>query len=174
MTDIQKVWVGVFAVGIIAIIGCFTPQGKALIGSIDGPTTYSILGTTQIKVGSGCGSGFKYNTCGATALTALNFGSCTIWTSATTIAATSTQQIVCQANTDGSIGALSNITASSNCDLIMASSTNTTLGGLVVEGVSASSTAGTLVARLANFTGATFSWTSTASSSSQWEYQCFN
>lgn len=103
----------------------------------------------------------------------ISFGACTIWTGATTIAATSSQQIVCQGATNGTIAAIANIPANSNCDLVAASSTSILSGGLVISGVSASSTAGTIVANLSNFTGTTFTWSATASSSAKWDYQCF-
>lgn len=109
-----------------------------------------------------------------TATKQISFGSCTIWTGANTIAATSSQQIVCQGGSGSPIVAIPAIPANGNCDLVEASSTNTTIAGLVVAGVSASSTAGSIVANLDNLTGTTFTWTAAASSSSQWDYQCFN
>lgn len=110
-----------------------------------------------------------------TALDAIKTGSCTIWAPSQTISATSSQQAVCQGGTGGSgITAITGITTDSICDVIMASSTNTTSGTLVVAGASASSTAGNIVVRIANFTGADFSWTAAASSSAQWNYQCFD
>ena len=107
------------------------------------------------------------------AISQVSFGQCTIWAGANTIAATSSQQIVCQGAAGGPIAAIANIPANANCDLVEASSTNTTSLGLITMGVSASSTAGTIVANLANGTGATFTWSAAASSSSQWSYQCF-
>lgn len=100
------------------------------------------------------------------------YGACTIWAPANTIDATSTQQAVCQGSTTGGISALAGVTTDSVCNVVMASSTNTTLGGLVIGGASASSTAGTIVTRLVNLTGTTFTWTATASSSAQWNYMC--
>ena len=101
-------------------------------------------------------------------------GSCTIWTSSQTIAATSTQQIECQGATDGTISAITGITTDSVCSLAMASSTNTTVGSIALGGASASSTAGTIVGRLINLTGTTFTWTAAASSSDKWKYICFD
>lgn len=109
-----------------------------------------------------------------TAIAGFVTGNCTIWTNSTTISATSTQQAVCQSATDGSIGSLTGITADAICSVNSASSTNTTVGGLVVEGVSASSTAGTIVTQIANLTGTTFTWSATASSSRQWTYSCYD
>lgn len=109
-----------------------------------------------------------------TNINAIKTGSCTIWDDSTTITASTTDQVECQSATNGSIGTITGITADSICQLTMASSTNTTILGLDVEGASASSTAGTIVARLGNFTGATFTWTAGASSSPQWNYTCID
>ena len=110
-----------------------------------------------------------------TTLAGIRTGSCTIWAGATTISATSTAQVECQSATDGSLASgLTGVTSDSTCELTTASSTNTTLGSIVVAGVSASSTAGSIVARIANFTGTTFTWNSTASSSAKWKYTCLD
>ncbi|MDE2101556.1 MAG: hypothetical protein KGL39_30200 [Patescibacteria group bacterium] len=109
-----------------------------------------------------------------TAIAQESFGSCKIWTAAHTIAATSSQQIVCQGGSGGNITAITGIPANGTCALTMASSTNTKLGTLIVAGASASSTAGSIVARLVNLTGTTFTWTAAASSSAQWKYTCLN
>lgn len=109
-----------------------------------------------------------------TAITAIKAGACTIWAPATTIAASTTQQVECQGATTGGISAITGITTDAICQLTNASSTNTTSNSIVVAGVSASSTAGTLVARLSNLTGATFTWTSAASSSPKWQYSCID
>lgn len=171
----KNLTIGLVVVAIIAIIGLFTPQGKALLGAaIDSATTFGKIGTAELKVGTNCDNGFKYSGCTGTKVSAITFGACTIWAPANTITASTTQQIVCQNNTDGTIGALSGLTASSNCTFTMASSTNTNVLSIALEGTSASSTAGTIVGRLANFTGTTFTWSAAASSSAQWNYQCYN
>ena len=117
--------------------------------------------------------GFTWGTNG-TSINAIKTGSCTIWDDSTTIAATTTDQVECQGATNGSISAITGITADSICTLTMASSTVTTLAGLDVQGASASSTAGTIVGRLSNLTGTTFTWTAAASSSAQWNYTCID
>lgn len=105
-------------------------------------------------------------------------GSCTIWAPATTIAASTTQAVECQAAINGGITRIAGITADSVCTVIEASSTNAVVNGIAVVGSSASSTvtsgAGSIVLRLSNLTGASFPWTSTASSSSKWKYVCFD
>lgn len=114
-----------------------------------------------------------------TALANVKTGSCTIWAPANTIAATSSQQVECQGATNGSLSAsLTGITTDSTCYLKMASSTNTTLGTILIGGASPTSTAtvsaGSLVARIVNLTGTTYTWSAAASSSAQWQYTCFD
>lgn len=110
-----------------------------------------------------------------TNLNGLKVGGCTIYSTATTIAASSSAVTSCQAATDGSISGIAGITTDSVCTLQTASSTNPLFGGLLVGGVSASTTqAGTLDARIYNATGGTFTWSATASSSVKWNYSCFD
>lgn len=134
----------------------------------------NIRGTTFTLTGAATLGGLTVGTNG-TALSGLKTGSCTIWARATTIGATSTVQVECQSATNGSLASgLTGITSDSICQLTNASSTNTLSGSIVVAGVSASSTAGSIVARIANFTGTTFTWDSTASSSPKWQYTCYD
>lgn len=167
---------------IFGLVGGNQPEQASL--NLSGLTNYDEIGTTdgyevdnsQVIDGSGnwVGTGtVKFGSNGTT-LTAIKTGSCTIWAPATTIAASTTQQIVCQSATDGSIGSITGVTADSICQIINASSTNTTSNSIVVAGSSASSTAGTIVGRLSNLTGGTFTWTAAASSSAQWNYSCFD
>lgn len=116
--------------------------------------------------------GFTWGTNG-TSITAIKTGSCTIWANATTIAASTTKQVECQSATNGTLASgLTGVTADSICSLIMASSTNAVSNGLSVEGVSASSTAGSIVGQISNLTGGTFTWDAAASSSPKWNYFC--
>lgn len=65
-SQMRNVWVALIAVGIIAIVGLFTPLGQAVVqkaGQISGVTNYSKLGVIELKVGSGCGDGFTYAGC---------------------------------------------------------------------------------------------------------------
>lgn len=69
------------AVAIIAIVALFTPNASnnvQVAGNIDGPTTYGKLGTEQLKVGSGCASGFKYGSCTGTSVNKILQGTCNI------------------------------------------------------------------------------------------------
>lgn len=133
--------------------------------SMTGALTESALATFT--------GGVKVGTNG-TNINAIVTGNCTIWAPDTTIAASTTQQAVCQSATNGSIGALTGVTTDSICNVHIASSTNTTSNGLMIGGVSASSTAGTIVTQISNFTGATFTWSANSSSSPQWTYSCFD
>lgn len=158
---------------VIAITGCFTPVGQKVVSNgvkalggmtgLAGLTITPIESTDGVKIGS---NGSTYAN--------IKSGACTIWAPATTIAASTSQQIVCQSATDGSIGSITGVTTDSVCNLMMASSTNTTSNSISLQGISASSTAGTLVGRLSNLTGTTFTWSAAASSSSQWNYLCFD
>lgn len=131
---------------------------------IEVDNTTVIDGSGNVTVGSN-----------GTELATLKTGACTIWAGAQTIAATSSQQVECQSSTVGTdVAGLTGVTADSICHLQTASSTNTTLGGIVVGGVSASSTAGAIVARIVNLTGTTFTWDATASSTPKWKYTCFD
>ena len=181
--DKNIVYGGILIAIVIALIGVFTPAGKLteqrvmdLVSQFGGTTNYDALDVTDgySVDGTTVINGSGQLTLGTT-LAGIRTGSCTIWAPANTIAATTTQQIVCQSATNGSLtSGLTGVTADSICDLNHASSTNTTVLGLIVSGVSASSTAGSIVAQLGNHTSATFTWTAAASSSAQWNYACFD
>lgn len=156
-------------IAIIAIGGYIVLEHK----SFGGTTNYDTMSVSELKVGVGCNNGFGI--CTGSSITSINAGSCTIWAPATTIAASTTQQVECQSATNGSLASgLAGLTANSICQIRMASSTNTTSNGLVLGGASASSTAGSIVVQLSNLTGTTFTWTATASSSAKWNYFCVN
>lgn len=124
-------------------------------------STSSMTGSTTISGGLKVGSS-------GTSVNNKVTGVCTVWSSATTIAATSSAAVVCQSATDGSLtSGLTGVNSRAIVDIRMGSSTNTTVGGLIITGnVSASSTPGSILFRLYNATGATFTWTAAASSSS--------
>lgn len=168
----NKIIVGLLvAVTIIAAGGYYfptvAPQATQLLGGI---TNYDSITITPTVSGEGLKIGSSGTTIGG-----IVAGSCTIWAPAQTIAATTTQQIVCQSATNGGIATLgAGVTTDAICTLNHASSTNSTIGGLGVFGVSASSTQGTIVGQLSNLTGNTFTWTAAASSSAQWTYTCID
>lgn len=137
-------------------------------------STLAVSGASTFTAASTFTGAFTLGTNG-TSMAAIKAGACTIWAPSNTITASTTQQIVCQGSITGNgIVAITGITTDAICQLTMASSTNTTLLGLDVQGASASSTAGNIVARLANLTGTTFTWSSAASSSNQWNYSCID
>lgn len=171
-----KNWAGLIALVVLAISAVFGssvapsfgasgtrfPNGLSTIAA-SSPAAGELL-TSILQVGSN-----------GTDLAGIKTGSCTIWASSQTIAATSSAQVECQSATNGTLASgLTGITADSICSLNNASSTNTTSGSIVVAGVSASSTPGSIVARIANLTGGTFTWDATASSSAKWTYSCFD
>lgn len=171
------IWVGVGVAIVIAAVSLFLAVRSASVspaaGAITGITNYDNLGLLSLKVGVGCNSSFGYSGCSGTKWAGIVGGQATIWSSATTIAASSSAQVVLQTSTAGALtSGLTGVTADSICQVFMASSTNSTFLGLAVGGVSASSTAGSIVVQLFNQTGATFTWSAAASSSSQWQYLC--
>lgn len=96
-----------------------------------------------------------------TAVTGLNFGKCIILPYATTIAASSSAQVDCQASVN-SLAPLPGITINDTVFASLSTSSSNTFGGLSVDEVSASSTAGYISMRITNLTGGTFTWTATA------------
>lgn len=107
-----------------------------------------------------------------TAVAGLVAGTCTIWSSSATIAASTTQQVECQSATTGGLTTtLSGVTTDSKCSLSPALTALNSIAGLGLHGYVASSTdAGTITATLGNGSGSQFTWTATASSS--WQYIC--
>lgn len=90
-----------------------------------------------------------------TFIAGLNFGNCTITATANTIAASTTQTVECAA-TGATVG--------DNVSINVSTSSPSTFLGLLIQGASASTTAGTITLRIYNGTGATFTWSATASS----------
>lgn len=103
-----------------------------------------------------------------TALNQVNAGFCNVWAAAATIAATSTVTVDCGGGANGQT-ALTGITAGAGAEVQFGTTSPTTSGGLVVESSSASSTPGFLTLHISNFTGTTFTWTATASTSLTYE-----
>lgn len=97
----------------------------------------------------------------------MNTGFCNIRASAATIAASSTATVECNGGTTSNV-ALTGVTAGDKVFLLPATTTPTTFGGIRILGASASSTAGSITARIYNGTGTTFTWTAAASTSLQY------
>jgi len=103
-----------------------------------------------------------------TAMTRVNTGTCYILAYSATIAASTTATVTCQGT--AAIWNLNQVLATTltgvaNGDFVLAQLSTTTarvassvFGGLVIEGASASSTAGYITLRVYNNTGATFTW----------------
>lgn len=173
--DKTKIALGLASVAIvIAIGGYFYPVAVETLGATGtrfpnglsttstSPAAGQVL-TTTLQVGTN-GTNFA----------GVKTGSCTIWAPATTIAASTTQAVECQSATTGGISTITGVTTDSVCQLVAASTTSSVSNGIAVIGTSASSTAGTIVARLSNLTGATFTWTAEASSTPKWNYICLD
>lgn len=98
-----------------------------------------------------------------------NFNNCQIQAAANTIAATSTVTVDCVTTAGNPPGvALSGVTAGDIVGVFQSTTTPTLSEGLEVRGASASSTPGYITVLLFNGTGATFTWTATASTSFQY------
>ena len=107
-----------------------------------------------------------------TAITRVNTGTCFIKAYSATISATSTAQVDCQAtqNDSSAISALAGVTYGDNVIATLGTSTAGTLGGLVLEGAAASSTSGYLTLYIANLTGTTYTWSTTAAATGTASY----
>ena len=115
-----------------------------------------------------------------TTFTQMNGGVCYIKAYATTIAASSSATVDCQATalvdqSSGRIG--SALTGVKVGDSIVASLSTTTTGvtggGLDIAGVSASTTAGYIVIQIANQTGATYTWPTSGAATGTVQYFSF-
>lgn len=138
--------------------------------TLGGTTNYDTLSASALVIGTGCNSGF--GTCSGTTITAVNAGSCSIQSSSQTIAASTTATVDCQAGTAGVDAPLTGITAGAGTQVTQGTTTPVVYQGLNVLGASASTTAGYITLKLFNGTGATFTWTPTASSS--YTYEAFH
>lgn len=104
-----------------------------------------------------------------TTINRVNTGTCYLAPTAATVAASTTVAVTCQAtkawNAAGTFGvsALSGVTMNDNVVLTLSSTTaGTTFLGLQVSGASASTTSGYIIVHLTNWTGNTYTWSTTA------------
>lgn len=97
------------------------------------------------------------------AIGTVNFGQCAIWSGSATITASTTTTVDCS-STGFSGGTLNGLTAGDPIFAVATTSLSTSFGGVNIIAAVASSTAGYVTLSLANQTGATFTWTNTASS----------
>lgn len=91
-----KGWIALIVVAIIAIIGCFTPVGKTLFGTVGTWTNYYGISSAQSRTGPGCDDGFS--TCNGTTISAILTGTCNATFSGSSLAATSSGQFYCSAS----------------------------------------------------------------------------
>lgn len=129
---------------VIAIGGYFYPQLGQLAGSLDSATTYGILGTGQIKVGSNCASGPKFSSCGGTAINGISWATCSLISSNFVVTASTTAIMDCAVT-----GALS-----SDAVFAMFATSTASGAGWEILGASASTTAGFDTIAVTNGTGA--------------------
>lgn len=104
----------------------------------------------------------------------LNYGTCYIKAYATTIAASTTATVDCQATAAVSangISALTGITVDSKVIATLATSTAGTSGlGISIIGASASTTSGSITLRISNLTGTTYTWPVTGTATGTVQY----
>lgn len=142
-----------------------------------GGGTYAVSPALAITGNTTVSGTFAVGSAG-TSVTQLNTGTCYIQPYATTIAASSTANVDCQAT--AAIGSPTNTAVDTpllgvrNLDNVVASLSTTTAGttfeGLDLIGTSASTTNGYITLRLSNATGGTFTWPLTGTASGTASY----
>ena len=156
---------------VLVIVGgiVLLTRGAPTFGAASNQTTvgnpYAFTNTTYgVTLASSTATKLKVGASGSQ-ITGIKFGTCTITAYATTIAATTTATVDCSAGSSAP-SAISGILVTDEVVWArLASSTATTNLGLIVQDVSASTTAGYLTLKIFNGTGTTFTWSSAASSS---------
>jgi hypothetical protein len=157
-------WIGIVVAIVLATLAILGGGGMPGAGGTTATsTTASIYVTAGLRAGA---DGLRVGTSG-TYNGRYDAGTCIIWAASNTIAATSTATIECTSN--GTETGL--LTGVSNGDAVFVTLSTSTpsvslFGGLQVLGASASSTTGTIVLKVFNATGNTFTWTAAASSTS--------
>ena len=91
----SKTLIGLVVVAIIAIGAYWFPQVSSFLG---GATNYDALGVEELKIGVDCNDSPTYPTCGGSAVTALNSGTCNASFDGTSLAATSSGTFICSAS----------------------------------------------------------------------------
>ena len=117
-------------------------------------------------------NGFQMGSSG-TNFDRINSGTCYIKAYAATIAATSSAFVDCQATAAvgaSGISALTGVTYGDSVFVAFATSTGTTLAGLVIQSASASGTPGYMQLNVSNLTGTTFTWPTTGTASGTASY----
>lgn len=180
MNNTQKIPLGILTVVVVlAIVIGYLVGGSSGAPKVGGTVeNFPVLFSNGLKAGNGSTPQFQISSTGAltttgtltlgtngTALNAIQTGTCTIYAYSTTIAATSSARVDCQAGA-AALTAITGIASGDRIFATLASTTvDTTQGGLVLESAAASTTAGFITLKILNLTGAAFTWVSTASSS---------
>ena len=162
----------------ITTSGALTVSGISTLGgngtastTVDASGNTSIVGTLGVTGLSTLTGGAKVGASGST-LNQIVKGTCSLYSGSgiTTIAATSTLNLDCQAN--GGVGVASPITGIASGDTVFIQTPTSfpagVFTGLRVLGATASSTTGYIQVALYNGTGATYTLTSAATSSLQY------
>lgn len=160
--------VAVFHVGSVSSIASKLGTFAAGVTNLTGLSIVSLDGYTGVFDVSGSGTGTQFQR--------MNGGTCYFAPPASTITASTSISIDCQGTAMFSTTAQSALTGVTTNDNVILTLSTTTAGtsnnslGLVVEGASASSTAGYITVRLGNLTGTTFTWPTTGSASGTASY----
>jgi hypothetical protein len=186
----KSLTIGLIVVALLALAGVFLPQVKGVKAGAVSPSDISATNFTEVTASNGMqigaggltvaaggvtitSGGLTLGT-GASTFSGLNFGSCNIRPYATTIAASSTAQVDCQAAAQFGSGpgtALAGITASDNIQANLGTSTQGTLfGGLRLRTQIGSSTPGWITLFVENDTGTTYTWSTSANASGTAQY----
>lgn len=184
MTNILKIAGGVVAGVVIGLLLSTLTGGKTLGGTYAQTVQYFTQGiyagtTNQFSVSNAgvvTNAGMTVGSTG-TALARLNAGTCYLAPYATTIAATSSATVDCQATAAINLttainwSALPGVTFGDNPQMTLSTTTaGTTVGGLAITAAAASTTAGVISLRIYNATGATFTWPTTGTASGTASY----
>lgn len=181
MIENKGLKVALVVVALIAIGAYFFPRAVELLGgsrfpnglSADStaPSAGQVRGTSFLATGS-----FSLGSSG-TSLSQINAGTCYLRPYAATQAATSTTNVDCQGTAAWSangVSALTGVTYGDSCVVALATTTaGTTIGGLHIAGVTASTTQGFIGLNITNLQGTTLTWPTSGSASGTAQYFCF-
>lgn len=158
--------VGAVIVAVLVSFLLLHNSSSKTFGSISSPAT--VLDFLQLQQGIQLPAGPSVNTTNwGSQIQGMFAGNCIIYAYATTIAASSTATVDCQAGA-GALTALPGLQAGDNVFVHATSSWPTTAQGLLISSSQASTTNGYISLKLINNTGTTFTWTNTASTSIQY------
>lgn len=141
-------------VAILALFVGLTMHASNPTAKFGGVTNYDSLQVKTLQVGTT-----------GTIIGNVVTGTCNLLPAATTIAASSTATVDCQASATGQPAvALTGVTAGDAVQLQYGTTTSTLYTGLRIVGANASSTPGYITALIFNGTGATYTWATNGTS----------